>query len=632
MTKHFLSATFFFLACISFTNAQKVDLDKRKFETKYAILPTDATLSYFDTYGVDFFAEQTTLDQIGLSATTINAYFNLEGYVYTKEQSEFNYSISIDKPIPLLEGIEDVQQTVKNTDGTTKVVTMYVAVATYAIPTNLSLRLVPLGTEIYSSTFSTRNYPTVYKSAPQATRDAAQSILNAKSKGLNSNTLALYSQTLKAEVTKLKQKYCFESFTSASLLWEIDEKSAPELAPFNKEVNTAIAILEKLDKNVPLTSARNEMTPSLTYWSQKAASIHSTEKPLMKLKYACYYNMAVCQYYLELFDDCAASCQLLIANNYDKTDGTILQTQANSAKETIKNSGLSSRHQARIGFTSTSHFEYTPIVLKKPNFIEQNKQDFKDIGNSVGAIGKGLHDDFANPKITDTLKSTETFFAYLKYTQNNETVEFKGRELEHGSSMMYGVYNDCDALQRLSLFKKTGIIPPKLGAPVGLEVNFRSNYSNSSAFNTDSLIALIKLYQNDYLQDITTCHTDTLPFRKSGEVIPSKTVLGKDYPKKISANVSSFYFISDREGTQEYATNNGDSFKISITEVVPVLVQDVHTGKMRPNSYLVTMKIPEVTLTKLMIGHIWFYTYEYITLKNIEFRILVMNMDPKEVK
>lgn len=630
MNKKILTTALLFLFCTLYITAQKVDLDKRRFETNYAILPTDPTLSYFDSYSVDFFAEQTTLDQIGLSATTINAYFDLEGYVYTKEQAEFNYSISIDKPIPLLEGIEEVQQTVKNSDGTTKVVTMYVAVATYAIPTNLTIRLIPLGTEIYSSTFSTRSVPTVYKSSPQSTRDAAQTILNAKSRGLNSNTLALYSQTLKAEVTKLKQKYCFQSFTSESLLWEIDEKSAPELAPFNKEVNTALAILEKLDKNIPLTSARTEMAPSLTYWSQKAASIQSTEKPLLKLKYACFYNMAVCQYYLELFDECAASCQLLIANNYDKTDGSILQTQANLAKETIKNSGLPSRHLTRKGFASTSHFEYTPIILKKPNFIEQNKQDFKELKGSINVIAKDLDDDFSNPKLTDTLKSSETFFAYLKYTQNNELIEFKGRELEHGYSMMYGVYNDCDALQRLSLFKKTGIIPPKLGAPVGFEVNFRSNYSTSSAFNTDSLIALIKLYQNDYLQDITTCHTDTLPFRNSGQVIPSKTVLGKDYPKKLSANVASYYYISDREGTQEYATNNGDAFKISITDVVPVLVQDVHTGKMRPNSYLVTMKIPEVTLTKLMIGHIWFYTYEYITLKNIEFRVLVMGSIPNE--
>jgi len=619
------------LTQLFFVQAQKVDLDKRKFETKYALLPTDPTLSYFDTYGVDFFAEQTTLDQLGLSASTINSYFDLEGYVYTKAQAQFNYSISIDKPIALLEGIEEVLQTVKNTDGTSKVVTMYVAVATYAIPTNLSLKLIPEGSVLYSSSFSTRGVPTVYKSSPQTTRDAAQSILNSKSKGLNTNALGLYSQTLKAEVTKLKQKYCFQSYTSASLLWEIDEKSAPELAPFNKEVNTAIAILEKLDKNIPLTSAHTEIIPSLTYWSEKAASIQSTDKNLIKLKYACLYNMAVSQYYLELFDDCAASCQLLIANNYDKNDGSILQTQANSAKETIKNSGLTSRHQKRPGFTSTEHFEYTPIVLKKPNFIEQNKQDFKELKGSVNVLVKDIDDDFSNPKITDTLLNTVTYFSSITFEQDGEVITYKGNDLSAGSGMPNQRSSACDPeTYSLSITKKIGIIPPKAGTMIRCDLNFQTNYKRSQKFNADSLITLIKKYEQDKIVDITNCSKDSIPFVINGEYIQGIRLLGKNYDKKLSADLTFMYSAPGAEGSLFYKTNIGDAFNVKVVNVVPVIVkEDGNFYNITPNAYLVTLQIPEVTLTKLLIGHIWLYKKDYITIKNIELKVLLFNTTPK---
>jgi len=605
--------------------AQKIDLDKRKFNTEYAILPTDPTLSYFDRYSVDFFTEQATIDQIGISTASINSYFDLEGYVYTKEDAQFNYSISIDKPIPLLEGIEDVQQAVKNPDGTTRIATMYVAVSTYSILTHIGLTLIPSGKEVYASTFSSRSTPTVFKSTPQVTREAAQSILNLKSKGINTSLLNVYIKTLTTEVAKLKQKYCFQSFTSSSLLWEINEKNAPELAPFNKEVHSSIAILEKLTKNTPISNARTEMASSLAYWSSKAASIKSSEKNSTKLKYACLYNSAVCQYYLELYDDCITSCQLLISNGYDKSDGTILQNQAILAKETLAKSGLASQHQNRIGFTTTERFEYIKIVIKKPNFIEQNKQDLKglkDAGTSLGNVGKEIYKDVTPPKITDTLLSSETYFSYARFTQNGEFIELKGHELKLGSATPNTASMHCKTLYGLSLFKKDALIR-KESTVDGFRINFTSNYNNSASFNADSLIALIKFYQNDKLKDITACESDTIPFRNNEQVISSKIVLGKDYTKKIAAEVDISYHLNGNEGNQDYMTNNGDSFNISIVDVVPVIVKNNLTGNIMPHAYLIRMKIPEVTLTKIMIGHIWFYTYEYATLKNIELRVLV---------
>ncbi len=628
--KSFLVSLLLFVISTALLQAQKVDLDKKKFNVEYTDVPTDQTLSYFDTYSTDFFSEQTTLDQLGLSAATINSFFLLEGYSYTKGEAQFNYSISISAPKPLLEGVEEVQQTVSNTDGTSKLVTRYIAIVTYSIPTAIYLKLIPYGTTVYATEFSTSKYPTVYKSAPQETRESAQALVNYKAKGINVYLRDQYLQSLKNEINTLKQTCCFHKQIKPTQLWEINEKSAPELAPFNKEVYKAVSALEKATYNTPLANARTEMAPSLQYWSDHAAATSSVEKNQKKLKYANLYNLATCQYHLELYDECIKSCELLVANDYNKEDGTELMAEAHAAKSMLAKSGQTSYHQARPGFLSQEHFEYTPVVLKKPNFIEQNKQDFKSIGNSVSNLGKDIKNDFSNPKITDTLSSNETFFSYVKFTQNDELIELKGRELQSGSAEPNQGTIHCDALYSVSVFKKTALIPPKEGTVDGFGINFRSNYKNSPDFNADSLIALIKQYQNDNLQDITVCNRDSIPFRSNGENIPSKILLGKDYSKKLAADLTVYYHRNGDEGDQEYMTNNGDSFKITITEVVPVIVRDDSYGTIRPNSYLVTMKIPELTLTKLMIGHIWFYRYEYVTIKNIELRVLVMSATKKE--
>ena len=628
--KSFLISLFLLVISAPILQAQKIDLDKKKFNVEYTDVPTDQTLSYFDTYSTDFFSEQTTLDQLGLSATTINSYFLLEGYSYTKGEAQFNYSINISTPKALLEGVQDIQQTVTNADGTSKQVTKYIAIVTYSIPTAIYVKLIPYGTTVYATEFSTSKYPTVYKSAPQETRESAQALVNYKAKGINVYLRDQYLESLKNEINTLKQTCSFHKQIKPTQLWEINEKSAPELAPFNKEVYKAVSILEKATYNTPLDNARTEMAPSLKYWSDHAAAISSVEKNQKKLKYANLYNLATCQYHLELYDECIKSCELLIANDYNKEDGTGLMAEANAAKKVLAKSGQTSRHQARPGFLSQEHFEYTPVVLKKPNFIEQNKQDFKAIGNSVSVLGKDIKDDFTPPKITDTLSSDETYFSYIKFTQNDEQIELKGRDLKNGSASPDRGTMHCEALYGLSVFKKTALIPPKEGTVDGFGVNFRSNYKNSPAFNTDSLIALIKQYQNDYLQDISVCNGDSIPFHVNGEVVPSKILLGKDYPKKLAADMTVYYYRNGNEGDQQYMTNNGDSFKITITEVVPVIVKNSSYGTITPNCYLVTMKIPELTLTKIMIGHIWFYRQEYVTLKNIEMRVLVMGSTKKE--
>jgi ribosomal protein L2 len=130
-----------------------------------------------------------------LSSIQINSYFDLSGYVYTKDQAQFNYSISIQQPIKILETIEISQQALRNPDGSMKYIATYVAVVSYSIPTT-RLSLIPYGTIIYSIEFSTQYNPTVYRSATKMTLEAAQSILNDYSNGINVYIGSAYEKSL----------------------------------------------------------------------------------------------------------------------------------------------------------------------------------------------------------------------------------------------------------------------------------------------------------------------------------------------------------------------------------------------------------------------------------------------------
>lgn len=354
-----------FLICliaVVFTHtsfAQNIDLDKEKFNTEYTILPTNPTLSYFDTYSVDFFAEQALLDQLLLTTNDINSYFDLPGYVFTKDQAQFNYSISIQRPIEILEMVETIQETYNSTDGNAKYTTKYVAVISYSIPTTISLKLIPYGTVVYTSDFSTAITPTVYRSAPQITAAAAQNMLSFDYKGINVYARSAYKKSLQSEITKMKVQCCFTPFTSTNFFWKINEKKAPEYAPFNTEVSKAISILEKTTKSTSIESMRLELSISMKYWENIIATTQANSKKTMKLEFACLHNLAVCQYYLEQFDTCKTTCRSMLQLNYNKNEVQRILVDAETAQREVRASGLKTRHQDRPGFSSTEKFQYT---------------------------------------------------------------------------------------------------------------------------------------------------------------------------------------------------------------------------------------------------------------------------------
>jgi len=642
MIRHFFTTVLFCTVTLAFVQAQKVDLDKRTLNIEYAGLPADPALVSLQSYAAAFNADPVTVDQLGLTPATINAYFKLEGYSYVTSKEDFTYSIAIEKPQVIKESVEEKKQEVKNADGSTKTIVRYIASVNIAIPTTITLKKNSDGSVLYTASFSTVLKPTVFTSGEQESKETAQTFINTKSKGLNLSIRDLYIKALQAEVNKLKQTYDFRKVTVTSLLWKVDVKKAPELSAFNVELEKAALILEKLSYKEPLEKARQDMAPVMQYWSDQAKSINASEKNLKKLKYGHLFNLAKSQYYLELFEECEKTCQLIIENDYDKADGRTISDDIKSVKESLTKTGLTSRHLKRQGFDSQAQFTYTPdpaavaaataantpekktLTQKKDEFIQQNKQDAKDIKNSVTGIGKDIKKELTRTKITDTLNYSEARFSSVKLIKDGQLLELKEGDLGSGYAQpaeKQGIYAVVSAYD-VSAFKKEGLFPiEKEWNFTGVNLRFFTNYKNGKPFTADSLIRLLKLYENSTLMDITLDSANMSFYGRGGATEPvMKDVWPKDYPKKLSADLRVF-FHKDSEDSYCYSTKNGDAFTVKVLEVLPVIVNTAYDTA--PKGYMLKLLIPEITLTRYVIGQLSSYRHETLTVKNIEMRVLI---------
>ncbi|MGN6645532.1 MAG: hypothetical protein ACTHJT_03285 [Cytophaga sp.] len=362
MHKYFLLITCFLYAITA--QSQQADLDKKKFTVEYLVLPTTSTLSYFDKYSTDFFTDQEVVNNLKLKPATINSFFQLDGYEYTEDVAQFNYSIKIEKAQVLQQNILEKSETIKNVNGTTTIVKRYTATCAAIIPTTLSIKLIPYGTDLYTSVFAGNTDPIVYQSTPQTTRELAQQILNTKTGGIPSCIHSTYIQLLENKIQLLKSTCCFTIDSSKVFLLTINEKDTTQYKKFNDSVMESVIVLQNIKYNIPLDEARRQMEPILAYWSENIPT-NSSAKHYKKLLYAHLWNLAVCQFYLEYLDDCEKTCQLLINNDFNKNEAEELLNNSKMVRASFKNSTQQSRHINRPGFTSQSHYQYLPASQKK---------------------------------------------------------------------------------------------------------------------------------------------------------------------------------------------------------------------------------------------------------------------------
>ena len=90
------------------------------------------------------------------------------------------------------------------------------------------------------------------------------------------------------------------------------------------------------------------MQPLIEYFDSLKVKYKDDNKPCRKMRYSAYYNLAVIYLMLDQPEKTIIEAQKLIANDYDKSDGKGLITQANRLIESFKISKLNTRHNPAL--------------------------------------------------------------------------------------------------------------------------------------------------------------------------------------------------------------------------------------------------------------------------------------------
>ncbi len=608
--------------------SQKVDLDKLKVKLQYLTPPLNNDLEQFNSYSVNFDADQKTLDQLSIKPDMIGELFKLDGFVYLPDLGDVIYSINIGKPVVLKEEVVKREDKVQNPDGTSKMVAVYHAHYYLSVPTVIQILSNITGEPLYVDVISTLNEPTKYVSDGQATLEKAQAILNMKDGAMNVNGRSEYRKDLTNAVTKLKRKNDYQKGIYSEEFFDIDVKKAPELTKLHEEIMLVTETLINAPIDQPLFVRQTKLEPILAKWKAEDAKLNSADKNNKKLKFMYLYNLAITQLWLEYFNDALETCKQIKENDYHSHIATDIENRVGAIKKELSESGFTSRFIIRQGFFSKTSYTYTPEAKKKFDFVDQaikkNKADFEEIKKSGKEFTKGLKDDFGKKVLGDTIDAMNSMFSSAIVTLDGKVNELKEKTLSTG----YG--RPCskafDELYQITCWKGDkyfDYLTEKEGELKGVELDFYSNTYTKENIKAGTILDFLKGLQGSELTDIsTTSRYDTVPFFENDEKKKPKEISWKEYGKEISMEIELTFKTKSFNDIYSFRTMNGDKFHVKIVESRPIVVKG--NGGICTQGYGVRILIPEVRMARLYYGHYRpCYRDTYKVVKNLELFVIL---------
>ncbi len=344
------------ISCNAFT--QKIDLDKEPFPVEYLTLPENNALIGLTTYNVLLYSSPATLAALGLNDAALEFDFKLIGYTYTKdENADFLLEVSIDRVNVISTSIESKRYDTKNAQGVVVQTEKYYVVSKIVAPTYIKLVNKQNSSELEYLSFATIDTPFQFQSQEFSTFALAESYVSTLLVADRNKFFAKsYQEKFNATFNGLHKKYCYTFTNSTDLFWKVDLKKSPEYAAFNEELLKAKAIFNTMKATQDLAPLKEQLAPSMKYWSDNAAQIVVEDKKARKLKYAYLIALARTQYWMEMFNECEETCNAIISNDYDDGDGKTMKVMMGNVKKYLAVNNATTRHFMRTSFNSTDKF------------------------------------------------------------------------------------------------------------------------------------------------------------------------------------------------------------------------------------------------------------------------------------
>lgn len=326
------------------TAAQKtVDLDKFHFKVQYRSLPAMRIDSTYRTYNVN--VETTKLMTPFLQDLALEKSVRIEGWRKLNQDGHLAVKIKLGDLVPGDVAVKERVETKKNGNGViTGTKTFYYQEVTYTFEAEAVITD-HKGIHIMDQQMASRNYKRTYRSPEFTIRTLAEGYFVLNSLAI---TKELYRENANNAMYNLSEQltrnFGFDEVTANDFMWVIDSRKHPEYRAWRLAFQQLHEALFNMTANKSIEGVREQLKPAIDYFEKIKKTYSSTNRHDRKIRYGCYYNLAVLYYYLDDPKAMAKEASGLILNDFDPKDGKSFENTATWLRNLFEQTNIYTRH------------------------------------------------------------------------------------------------------------------------------------------------------------------------------------------------------------------------------------------------------------------------------------------------
>lgn len=324
--------------------AQKsVDIDKYRFTVQFRSLPSMRIDSSYRTYHVT--VESTKMMQPFFQELEPENTLRLEGWRRLSQDGHLAVNVKLGDLLPGDVSVKQRVVTTRNGNGqTTGTKIFYYQEVVYTFEAE-AVVTDHRGQHLLDQQLAGRNYKRVYKSPEFAIRALAEGYFVVNSMAI---TRELYRESVNRAMhaldDRLNEQFGFRAVSANDNMWVIDSRKHPEYSDWRKALREIQDVLFSMNASTPITGAKEQVQSAIDYFEKIKRNYSSSNRHDRKLRYACYYNLAVLYYYLDDPQAMMKEANGLILNDFDPKDGEAFAKTATWLRNLFLQNNIYTRH------------------------------------------------------------------------------------------------------------------------------------------------------------------------------------------------------------------------------------------------------------------------------------------------
>ncbi len=337
----------YFAACLllPFTlMAQKsVDLDRYRFSVQFRSLPAMRIDSTYRTYQVE--VDATKMMRPFLQELQPENTVRLEGWRKLPQDGHLLVKVKLGDLLPGDVAVKERVVTTRNGSGqTTGTKIFYYQEVVYTFEAEAVITD-HRGIHIMDQQLASRGTKRTYKSPEFAVRALAEGYFVINSMAV---TKELYRESVNRALHYLSERltvnFGFDAVTAEDNMWVIDSRKHPEYNDWRNAIRQIQDVLFSMNASTPITGAKEQVQPAIRYFEKIKRDYAGPSRHDRKLRYGCYYNLAVLYYYLDDPQAMMKEANGLVLNDFDIKDGVAFEKTATWLRNLFQQNNIYTRH------------------------------------------------------------------------------------------------------------------------------------------------------------------------------------------------------------------------------------------------------------------------------------------------